>query len=487
MKIINVLKKDSLLPLIATLASGFYPWAFYFTNNFDFVNSWDHFFFFLSRFILMPLVIFYGVYFILKSKHILLFKTTVLPFLSGLVFFYLLQLALYATVGFKGITIAFVLAILLSIACRNIKDLFRKVLIIQFILVFTTSLGFYRIAKSFFLYSDDWLVQPDNIENVVFKKKPNIYVIQPDGYANFSELKKGYYQFDNSEFEQWLQTKKFLNYNNFRSNYYSTLSSNSSLFSMKHHYDNLFDERKIIMDKNAVIAIFNKNNYKTYFLAELPYLLINRPNVKFDYTNFDVNKIPFLSKGLDSERLILNDLPKILKTNKDKKEKNFYFIEKILPGHITTFKDISTTKEKERLLYLESIKTVNEWIKEVYQIISDNDPNAMIIILADHGGFVGWDYTLQTVNTTTDENLINSIFSAALAIKWPDNQPPTFKHEFKSSVNLFRTIFSYLAEDDIYLKNLQEDASYLNLWDDTNKGLYKVINSKNEVVLEKKR
>ncbi|UPQ78354.1 sulfatase-like hydrolase/transferase [Flavobacterium azooxidireducens] len=484
-KIVNVLKKDSVLPLIAALASGMYPWAFYFTNNFDFVNSWDHFFFFISRFILLPMVVFYGVYFLLKSKYLRLFKTTVLPFLSGFVFFYLVMLALHATVGFNKIIIVFVLAVLVAIACRNIQQLFKKLLIIQFILVLTTGLGFYRISKSFFKYSDEWIEQPDNIEEVIFKKTPNIYVIQPDGYANFSELRKGYYKYDNSTFESWLETNNFKLYHSFRSNYFSTLSSNSSLFSMKHHYNNLFDERKIIMDKNTVVSIFKNNGYKTHFLAELPYLLINRPNIKFDYTNFDVNNISFLSKGLEAERSILVDLPLVLQKNKEENGKNFYFIEKLLPGHITTFKDATTTKEKERLLYLKSIEDVNEWMKNVFQLISENDPNAMIIILADHGGFVGWDYTLQTTNTTSDENLINSVFTAALAIKWPNNEPPTFKHEFKSSVNFFRTIFSYLAEDEIYLKNLQDDASYLTLWDEKNKGLYKVINSENEIVLEK--
>ena len=61
-------------------------------------------------------------------------------------------------------------------------------------------------------------------------------MIQPDGYVSFSELKKGYYNYDNTDFEQWLSHQGFSLHHNFRSNYYSTLSANSSLFAMKHHY-----------------------------------------------------------------------------------------------------------------------------------------------------------------------------------------------------------------------------------------------------------
>src|SRR5690606_8842540 len=85
-------------------------------------------------------------------------------------------------------------------------------------------------------YSKDWMQQPDNIENVVFNKKPNVYYIQPDGYANFSELGGGYYNFDNSEFETFLEQNSFKSYADFRSNYDATLASNSSIFMMKHHF-----------------------------------------------------------------------------------------------------------------------------------------------------------------------------------------------------------------------------------------------------------
>ena len=101
------------------------------------------------------------------------------------------------------------------------------------------------------------MVQPDDIEKVQFKKRPNIYYIQPDGYVNFSEMVKGYYKNDNSAFKHFLEDNGFKNYDDIRSNYTSTLVSNSATFSMMHHYYNngfnfteIANAREIIISKN---------------------------------------------------------------------------------------------------------------------------------------------------------------------------------------------------------------------------------------------
>ena len=108
-------------------------------------------------------------------------------------------------------------------------------------------------------YSKDWMIQPDEIEKAVFKKRPNVYFIQPDGYVNFSEIGKGYYEIDNNAFKQYLEQNDFKIYDDIRSNYNSTLVSNTSIFMMKHHYLNsgfnfteTIDGREIIIDQNTV-------------------------------------------------------------------------------------------------------------------------------------------------------------------------------------------------------------------------------------------
>ncbi|MEX0995615.1 MAG: hypothetical protein WDZ45_01040 [Flavobacteriaceae bacterium] len=481
-KIILFLSKDSVLPLIAGIASGLYPWAFYYSNNFKFVNSPEHFYFFLLFFIILPTASYYLIYFLMRRNALLLFKKVVLPFVSSFVFFYLAMIALYTQVGYKKIALAVFLAVVVSVACAFVKKLYPKILTVQFLLVFTTIFTLYYYIKPYIFSSDKWLEQPAVIQNVEFKKKPNIYVIQPDGYVNFSELNKGHYNFDNSEFEKWLQNEDFILYENFRSNYTSTITSNSSMFAMKHHYLSQQDERKTIMDLNPVVKIFKKNNYKTHFLAEKPYLLVNRPNISFDYMNYEMDEVPYLSIGLNYRRDIIKDLDAVLKNDE---EANFYFFEKILPGHITTFKNLAKPKEIEREEYLNNLKKANEWLRELVSKIAAHDPNGMIVIVADHGGYVGWDYTRQTHMKSQDRDLLYSGFSSALAIKWPENKLPAKDLKFKSSVNLFLNLFAYLSDDYTLLDEYQEDASYIEIKEGAPRGTYRVIDGEGNIVFEK--
>ncbi len=479
----NFLKNKHNLPLIAGLASGLYPWAFYFSNNFDFVNSWEHFFFFLSTFILIPTAVYYLVYFLMRKKYHNSYTQYVLPALNTFVFFTLLMLALYATIRWKQALLIITATIGILIVSKFIKKIFPKLLVIQFLLLVTTAYSLAVITKNYLVYDDDWMMQPDSIQSAIFKKTPNIYVIQPDGYVNFSELSKGYYNYDNDEFENWLSNRGFTFYENFRSNYFSTLSSNSSLFTMKHHYYEIFDERNVIMNQNPVVDIFNKNGYKTHFLAEVPYLVVNRPRINFAYTSFDDISRPFISKGMEINQPILEMFPKVLENSA---EKNFYFFEKLLPSHIPTFQNEKTTAEAGRIAYLENLEHANDWLQKLILQIETHDPDGLIIIVADHGGFVGFDFSLQSKIKTEDRDLLYSVFSSALAIKWPEEVIYNYDKELNTSVNLFRVLISYLSEDTSYLKNLQEDASYILIDENAPKGSYECIDENGNIVFKLK-
>ncbi len=185
----------------------------------------------------------------------------------------------------------------------------------------------------------DWLLQPDDIENVVFKKTPNVYFIQPDGYVNFSELNKGYYQIDNTDFATFLSNNKFKYYNDFRSNYASTLSSNSATFTMKHHYYNKgtslsesVNARNILITKNSVLDIFKNNNYKTHFVTEKPYLLLNRPKMGYDECNISYQNIPYIGKGLGEPLDLLLPIKNYIESDTDVAK--FFFIEFFNPEQL---------------------------------------------------------------------------------------------------------------------------------------------------------
>ena len=124
-------------------------------------------------------------------------------------------------------------------------------------------------------------------------------------------------------------------------------------------------------------------------------------------------------------------------------------------------------------------------LMNIISIIKKRDPNALVILMADHGGFVGMEYTNQIYTKTQDRDLIYSIFSSILAIHWPNNEAPDFDKSFKSTVNVFRILFSYLSENESYLSHLQDDGSYVVIKKEYPAGIYQYINSEGEITLKK--
>jgi hypothetical protein len=337
-----------------------------------------------------------------------------------------------------------------------------------------------KIVYLNFVNSAEWQVQPDAILETKFKKIPNIYYIQPDGYANETNLKGPLYHFDNSKFDGWLKANKFTLYDDYRSNYPFTLYSNSSCFFMKHHFSKEYTKfnyaRDFIVGRNPVLEIFKNNNYKTFFITEIPYLLMNRPNIYFDYCNYKLAELPYFKDGLSCFKEITNEIKNQIVSNK--KTNNFFFIEKFNPGHINPDKVKGSSVEKERLDYLKSLEIANVWLKKTITIINNNDPNAIIIIAADHAGYVGFEFTGQAQKRITDPALLYSIFGAKLAIKWNDPNHTEYDAKLKTSVNLFRTVFSYLSEDKLLLNHLQPNTSY-NYYDSSDfTKVYKAIEDK---------
>jgi len=474
-------------PVLAAIASGLYPVLFYFTNNYTIVNTWGHVGYFLFNFLAIPIVVF-----VLVNKLVTIFKLIkakkyVLPFLNTFAFLFFMTVCYFAGIHHKAIALAFVLSVVFTIFFTRF---YKKVIVLQLILavigVFTLTPRLFKLIN----YSSEWTQQPDEIENVLFKKKPNVYFIQPDGYANFSELKNKNYNVDYSELENFLKKENFKYYNDFRSNYASTLSSNSATFMMKHHHYNngtsfseALNARNIIISDNTVLSIFKNNDYKTYFVTELPYLLLNKPSIGYDTSNFTLDDVSYIGTGLGEPQDIIEPLSSYI--SEKITQPKFFFIEIFNPGHIHGRKVDSEGIEGERKLWAESLDRANSILFKTITAIKEKDPNALIVIMADHGGFVGLEYTGQIYSKTQDRDIIYSIFTSTLAIHWPENKAPNFDAEFKSAVNVFRILFSYLGEDESYLQNLQPNESFVILKDEKPEGVYKYIDDSGKITLKK--
>tara|TARA_R110002020_G_scaffold155173_4_gene336025 strand:- start:4036 stop:5523 length:1488 start_codon:yes stop_codon:yes gene_type:complete len=474
-------------PLLIALGVGLYPLVFYYSRNFGMINSWEQFGYFLLIFIVVPFVFFSLLKWISNISLVSKWGKYLLPFFSVFLFLFYIKIILYADVQKKIILGIFIISVLIA---YFLHKHFKKWIALQLILAVIGFIGLVPMLMKYLNYSSAWTQQPDAIEEVVFQKKPNIYYIQPDGYPSFSELKSEFYKVDNASFDSFLAENGFKTYPDFRSNYITTITSNSATFMMKHHYylqsrdySEMLNARKNIMTENPVLSIFKSNGYKTHFITEHPYLMVNRPKIAFDYTNFSYSEIPYITTGFNVKREVYPDLEKAIVSKND--GGNFFFIEIFEPSHISTTKEASKGKVAEREQWLEKLEIANTKIKKMVQLITEKDPDALIMIMADHGGFVGLDYTRQVYTKTSNPEIIYTTFGAMLAIKWPNGDAPEIDSNLKSCVNVFRILFSYLGSDESYLQYLQKDGSYLIIKEGAEPGIYEYIDDSGNIVFKK--
>ncbi|WP_242155310.1 hypothetical protein [Aestuariivivens sediminis] len=472
--------------LLSALSTGLSPVFHFYNSNLSLVNSWDQLIFFISFFLVAPVFTFKAIFWIAgKLKVSEQTITYVMSFLNHWFFGSYMVIVLF---GFNYRYLALIL-ILAFISSYILRRYLRKIVLSQLLLAI---LVFARLIPDFYAcanYSNTWMNPVDDITSVEFEKHPNVYVIQPDGYANFSEFNKGYYNFDNTGFKTYLKNHDFKIYDDYRSNYYSTLSSNSSMFAMKHHYyfgdkragAELYNARDIIVGENPVLSIFKNNEYKTFLLLEFPYLLLNRPKLFYDNCNMAQHEVSFFPSGFNFKKDIKADLEHRIMENKD--THNFYFMEKLTPGHINN--PGSTEIGGHIEVYAKGLKKANQWMERTIDMILEKDENGLIIIASDHGGFLGFNDTYESKIKQSDSELIRSIFTSLLAIKWPKNKAPLFDHKIKTSVNLFRVLMAYLSNDKSYLEHLEQDKSYIEIYKGAPKGIYECINEKGEVVFNK--
>lgn len=478
-------KKD--YPVLAAIAAGLYPVLFYYSRNFDMARSWEHLLYFAGVFLLLPILVFWVSHRISKLAAFKPYKKYVLSFLNLFTFLFILKTFLFVPVERKIIVGIFIASIIFA---RFFHSHLKKLIVLELLMAVIGLFSVSYVVFQKFTYSDAWKQQPDDIENAVFKKKPNVYFIQPDGYVSFSTLRDELYRVENHAFEIFLETNNFKTYPNFRTNYKSTLASNSGTFMMRHHYydynwdvQEVENAREIIISENPVLNAFKNNGYETYFLSETYYFLNNRPRLGYDHSSIPYGKIPFLNKGLGEEESVLEPLEQYLSDAIEKPK--FFFIQILKPAHINTTAGSSQGAAKERLAYIKRLKESNQLMKKLINEILEKDTQALIVIMADHGGFVGLNYTGEGDTKTTNKAIINSIFSTNLTIHWPNNDVPEYDNKLKTPVNVFRILFSYLSGNEKYLENLQPDESYICLTAGTEPGVYKYIDSSGNYVFEK--
>ena len=224
-RILGFVNSEKDYPLLAGGVIGLYMMLFYYSRNFALANSAEQLIFFTAYYVLMPmLVLFAGYRLFIKLKPSVA-RGFLFAGLTGFPAFFLAQLLSEEYILYSAI--ALIAAIILSFWLRNYYKVFIILLAVMSVFNVKPLAG---AAYKFAIASDEWKKLPDDIEAARFKKTPNIYYIQPDGYAGFSSLRDNpHYNIDNSDYEDFLRENGFMLYEDYRSNYQSTLLSNSAI------------------------------------------------------------------------------------------------------------------------------------------------------------------------------------------------------------------------------------------------------------------
>lgn len=458
----NFLNNQKDYPLLVGFVSGFYPMVFYYSNNFESINSWSHLGFFSFVFLIIPTL---GVFFLFKLFG---YFSKLKPYRKHLLFILIIEVTAifmsqvyYLTIKKKMLLLLLIIAIFLSLKLYNSYKKIVVFVLLLSIIPFVKCINI--VVYKQFNDTLSWMKQKDNIESVKFVKRPNIYFLEPDGYAGKEAMQEEPYNYNDTIYD-WLESNSFTLYKNTRSNYPASLASNASMFAMKHHYlrkgasspFEMQDARGIIVGNNPVINIFKNNNYKTFFIVEDGYFQQSFQNVNYDYHNIENYEIPFFSNDNNAKKDVYIDLKKCIESNEDKNKPKFFFVEKLYPHHVDFD---GSSKEKLRSIYLKRIELANIWLRKTIDLIVKNDPTGIIIIASDHGGWVGFE-NVDELFAAKDKKLINSIFSNLVAVKWNSETHTDYDRGLQSNVNIFRILFSYLSEDINLLKHLEKDSSF---------------------------
>ncbi len=482
-RLLNYFKSDRHLWWTVTVIPGVYSILYLYTNNYTLVNSWYQFIGFTLLFVALPVI----EILILD----LVFKKWLPSHREKLYWSYffinlsiILSWSIYLGWRWKGLILVALLSI---ISALFLGKHYKKFVVLLGLMVV---LALYNFGYFYIERVSSWKewTSTQDFESFVFKNKPNIYLIQPDGFISKKTAQNSLYEWENKSFYDQLESKGLeINYD-YRSNYPTTLSSNTALFTGQHHYydygnmeGELFHARSIIMGENATLNALKSNGYTLNAVLEHSYLLLNHPKTAYDNLNVnqeDLHIMPDYELYKDVEK----DLYDMIKL--DKSEPQFYFLEFLQPGHIPTSSTNTGAIEEERVNYLQSLNAVTPTLDNLINMIVQSDPQGIIIVAADHGGFVGFESTEQAYEKPVqDLELKQSLFNPLLAIKAPSDFKP-YRENIKSSIGVFPNLFAYLAGKAVPQDTL-DNSSYIFIKEGDARGVYKYFNTDGEPVTEK--
>jgi hypothetical protein len=260
------------------------------------------------------------------------------------------------------------------------------------------------------------------------------------------------------------------------------------MFTGQHHYFDggemgmeLYNARNIIVGNNPVLKSFKANGYELNLILQHRYLLLNYPNLIYDRSNITHDQLSFLPDyAYDAD--FTADFLDLLEMEVE--EPQFFFVEILEPGHITNDSQWYKGEEIERADYQQKLQTINGKLETIIDHIITKDPNGIILLVADHAGFLGFDHSLRTYKEKIDSlELKQTIFSALLAVRGPEALKEQMQ-TVNSSIAVFPVLFSYLTDHNLNVEELDQ-SSYQLIRQGEHKGVWRYFDDEGNAVEEK--
>jgi hypothetical protein len=288
---------------------------------------------------------------------------------------------------------------------------------------------------------------PQELLDMDMKDTPNIYLFMHDGFPrkDWAEV----LGVDYSELEKTLKEYDFNVYDVY-SIYHFTMGTMSTLFniSYKEKWGDMFHilegynfvymllwHEKYSIGPNgrvggAVMTLMNKTGI-------MPQVLVG---IMQGYLNTMMIIPPEETSAMATARL-----------SKDNAGKDRNFVWGAAgPGHTTGQFGLS----EEIRLWKPGYYRAIEDIKEEVKIVVSNDPDAIIIIMSDHGPYLLEEgYFKENNNIEIKPIYFRDVYGAFMAIRWPDKAKASkYDKEFNVTQDLFPIVFAYLYDSPAPLK-----------------------------------
>ena len=329
------------------------------------------------------------------------------------------------------------------------------------------------------------------LKGVKFRNRPNIYLIVYDGYGN-ERLHREVFGVDNAAIYEELVARNFKVLSTY-SNYWGTWDSMLSVFLADHHYYDLmvgvYDSRigRWIMNGtnfNPVLSVLKDNGYKVQYIEATDYLVKNQGNLDYVYpdvsepvyTGLRVFNNPLLDRmpsvkvtGAQPNTLVgyVKTMTDVLFQRLEETIRDdtpwFTYIHFPLPAHAGgPFRSLSSWED----VYRENTRKANAHMPPTIDRILAIDPDALIIIMGDHGSY-RYSGAWEGANNPNDAFKVNSLDSDLMAVDYfgilmairSSGRCNDYIYESMTPVNLMRVIFSCLSGRRELLDSKSADIS----------------------------